>query len=475
MLGFGAWNFRLSPFSMSRSLKLYLIPVLILLAVTLPHLEQGEFRRDTVRYAAIGKHMWQDGSLVVPYLNPEKPYFNKPPMVLWIHGSFLKLFGVNLVAARVPSILAAIGVLIFSMLALRNLGTRREAVVSGIVLASTYEFFRRTREISLDFWQLFFVMAAVWLVTVAIRNDRRWPIILCGIPIGCALLCKPLVALMALPIFAIWLAVSGRARLITWVAIGALPIAVAVAAPWHLYMYSTFGDRFTSQYFMQEIVERAKRSDQASSVFYYLQENVRTYWPWMIALGYAVYLRIKEPRLLVPRRDFVLLAAIWIAVLLVALSIFADRKPNYALPLYPMLSWMAAWGLCRMRWSKLRSWYERGLPWFAPAAVAVLIVAALAPIQFQKPPEKNWLALIEWIKSNNIDASQLAYTDIDQNDVSYVYVKTGKWMKSLKSAQTADSSSDRHLLIVTKISGRAKNPPQSEVLFSSGPVYVLRP
>ena len=43
---------------MSRRLKLYLIPVLILLAFTLPHLDQGEFRRDTVRYAAIGHYMW---------------------------------------------------------------------------------------------------------------------------------------------------------------------------------------------------------------------------------------------------------------------------------------------------------------------------------------------------------------------------------------------------------------------------------
>ena len=150
---------------MSRRLKLYLIPVLILLAFTLPHLDQGEFRRDTVRYAAIGHYMWNGGSLLTPYANAEKIYFNKPPLALWIHGFFLKLFGLNLVAARVPSILAAVGVLVLNMLSVRNLGTRREAVISGLVLASTYEFFRRTREISLDMWQLFFIMIAVWLIT----------------------------------------------------------------------------------------------------------------------------------------------------------------------------------------------------------------------------------------------------------------------------------------------------------------------
>jgi 4-amino-4-deoxy-L-arabinose transferase-like glycosyltransferase len=459
---------------MSRSLKLYLIPVLLLLAVTLPHLEQGEFRRDTVRYGAIGLHMWQDGSLLVPYVNSEKPYFNKPPMALWIHGLFLKIFGAHLFAARLPSILAAVGVLLFSMLSVRNLGTQREAVVSGIILALTYEFFRRTREISLDLWQLFFVMSAVWLVTKAIRRGARVPIILCGIPIGLALLCKPLVALMTLPIFALWLALSGRSRLILWLALGALPLALFVAAPWHLYMYATFGERFTGQYFIQEILERAKRSDQASSIFYYLKENARTYWPWMIPLVYAIYLRARGTRTRARRRDVFLFGAVWVAIWLVALSCFADRKPNYALPLYPMLAWIAAWGLCRVPWPKLKLWYERGFPWLVPATIALFLIAALAPIQFQQPPEKNWIALVKWIESNQIDAAQLQYTEIDSNDVSYIYLKTGRWMKSLKSRPAGDFSQNRHLLIVTKIFGQAKTEIHDQVLFSSGPVHVLK-
>ena len=208
---------------MSRKLKLYLLPLLILLAVTLPHLNQGEFRRDTVVYAAVGRYMWDGGSLIVPHLGPEKLYLHKPPLPLWIHGAFLKIFGANLIAARLPSILAAAGVIGFNILAVRNLATRREAITSGIVLALTYEFFRRTREISLDLWQLLFIMAAVWLVTAAIRNARTVPVVLGGIPIGLALMCKPLVALCILPIFAIWLAIARRAHLIHWLVIGALP------------------------------------------------------------------------------------------------------------------------------------------------------------------------------------------------------------------------------------------------------------
>jgi hypothetical protein len=164
-----------------------------------------------------------------------------------------------------------------------------------------------------------------------------------------------------------------------------------------------------------------------------------------------------------------LLATVWVLISLVVLSVFADRKPNYALPLYPLLSWIVAWGICRLPFPRLRRWYEQGLPWLAPATIALALVAAFAPIKFQEPPEKNWLALTEWIKANQIDAGDLAYTHIDAVDVCYVYLKTGRWMRSLKSIQ------DRQPLIVTKIFEKAKAPPRDQIVFSSGPVYLIRP
>ncbi len=451
-----------------RELKLYLVPIVVLLALTLPHLEQGEFRRDTVRYAAVGLHMWQGGDLLVPHLNPDRPYFNKPPMAFWIHGAFLKMFGANLIAARVPSILAAIGVLAFSMLAARGLTTAREAIVSGIVLATTYEFFRRTREISLDLWQLFFVMIAVWFAAKAIREDKSRALIVAGMPLGCALLCKPLVALAVIPMFAVWSIVARRTKLIPALGL-TLIIAVAVAAPWHLAMWHEFGSRFTAQYFVQEIVQRAKRTDQPTNALFYLVQNIQTYWPWLIALIYGVYLRVTRTQARSSRRDLVLLGGIWVVITLTALSAFADRKPNYALPIYPMLSWIAAFGLCRIRWAALRRWYEHGLPWLAPAAVALSIVAAFAPIRFQEPPEQNWVRLLQWMTANRIDPAELVYKNIDQSDVDYVYLKTGRWMRSFKAAPR-----DRPLIVVQKIYDLAKKPPQGEVLFSSGPVYVVK-
>ena len=139
-----------------------------------------------------------------------------------------------------------------------------------------------------------------------------------------------------------------------------------------------------------------------------------------------------------------------------------------------MLSWICAWGMCRIQWPMLAKWYRRGLPGVAPIAAGVFLIAALAPIRFQEPPEKNWLALINWIKAGKIDTAQLAYANLELNDLCYVYLKTGNWMKSLPSAKSDIEWLQGNRLIVTKLRG-GSNPlvDQNQILFSSGPVRVV--
>ena len=55
---------------------MYLIPALVLLAVTLPHLGQGDLRGDAGWYSAIGLQAWRTGDLWTLYGEPGQPYFN---------------------------------------------------------------------------------------------------------------------------------------------------------------------------------------------------------------------------------------------------------------------------------------------------------------------------------------------------------------------------------------------------------------
>lgn len=424
---------------MPRSFKLYLIPVILLLAVTVPHLDQGDFRRDTAPYAAIGHRMWTDGPLFTPYMTPDTPYFNKPPMAFLIHGFFLKVFGLHLIVARIPSILAAAGVVVLSMMTVRLTASRAEAVASGVVLALTYEFFRRTREISLDFWLLFFMMAAVYLAARSLKYKQRLPLILSGVPLGLALLCKPFLALMAIPIFALWFATSNRRSLIPSLFVGTLPLAILVALPWHLHMYHVFGDQFLKQAFGHEVMDRARGQMTSKPFYYYFAEWSLTYWPWLPLLCWAIYRRCKKYKPGRPlHRDLIFLGGTWAAIYVGALSCFPDKKPNYGLPVFPMMSWIVAWAICRLRWPKLRTFYARGCPRVIPIVVSIAVLIAILPIKFQKPPDPDWQKVFAWMQENKISKTQLANFGLWDPEVCYYYVKTGIWLPRLQKIKDQD-------------------------------------
>ena len=309
-------------------IKLVGLPCLLLLCCTLPHLDQGDFNRDNGCYATVGLYMWTDGQLGVPYLNPDTPYFNKPPLALAIHGLFLKLFHVHMAVVKFPTILAALGVLILSVLTLERIASRVEALVSGLVLATTYEFFRRTHEISLDFWQLLFVMLAVYLVVRSLKRPNAAGLLLAGVPIGLALLCKPLTALAALPILAGWALLQKQPRAAIWLLVGTPVVALIVAAPWHWYMWHRFGPAFIKQYIGHEVLDRAEGKMATNPFGHHFQILAQTYWPWMLAVAWAAWHRWSRaaapPR--PPSRDAVLLGGSWVVYVLLLLSLFPDKN-----------------------------------------------------------------------------------------------------------------------------------------------------
>jgi 4-amino-4-deoxy-L-arabinose transferase-like glycosyltransferase len=456
-----------------RDFKSYSLALILLLVVTVPHLEQGDFSRDTRRYAAVGLYMFSGGDPLALYLDPETPYFNKPPLAIVIHGAFLKVFGAHLAVTRIPSILAALAVVLLSMLSVRQIGSRSEAVVSGIVLALSYEFSRRTREISLDFWQLVFVMFAVYFVLRSAKANSPWRLVLAGAFIGLGLLCKPLVALGTIPVFAAWLVISRRSALLPWLLGGTLPLAVLVAAPWHIYMYHRFGHAFLAQYFGNQVLDRALGLQLTEPFYYYFKLIAQTYWPWLIALAYAFYHRgRKHVSGREKRRDTFLYAGIWVVVILLGISCFPDKKPNYALPLYPMMSWMVAWGLCRINWIKLRDWYRRDFPWWKTSFATLGIILSVAPVQLQPPADPDWKSVLNWLNTRHVAPDQVAYFKLGPNDVCYCYLRTGSWPRDIQKLDAKSGAPASEYFVITKVSEISEDLDQS-VVFNAGKLAIL--
>lgn len=410
---------------------LLLTPVVCVLAATLPHLDQGGYRKDTGRYAAVGLQAWRDGHAWTLHLHPEEPpYFAKPPLAFWIHGLSLHTLGVHVWTARLPSVLAAAGCVLLTVLIARAYFRRASALAGGVTLAFTYEFFRRSREISLDLWQLLFLLAAVWLVSVAITRERRALWLLAGVPIGLALMTKPLAALTAYPLLIVWLLWIGRARLIPW-CLGGMVVALAVALPWHGSMYAIHGSAFTDAYFGSEVVARARGEVRSLEPWYFVSIILRTEWPWLIGVMLGAFEFVRRRRVLPPasRAGMGLrLAIVWALGWLVLLSAFPDKHPRYALPIYPALALLAGWWTAACSPAKLRGVLHRSRIFVAPAALAILLLMSVLPIRFQAPRAPDWRELSAFLADQ--DPERVWSRSMNSNHRGEFYLDQGYWPRS---------------------------------------------
>lgn len=452
--------------------RTWAVPVLLLLAVTLPHLEQGDIGTDSGRYAAVGLQAWRDPACFwTLHLHPDVVYFNKPPLALWIHGLVLHLFGVGFTAMRLPSVLAAAGCVGLSVVMARRLLGRTAALAAGMVLALSYEFFRRAHEVSLDLWQLLFMLASLAAVVRAERRQAWGWVVAAGIPLGLALMCKPFMALLVLPIAGAWLIPAHGRRVLPCLA-GMSLTALAVALPWHVAMWMAHGSAFVQRYVGIEVIGKLQSKSDPQPFWYYAVEIGRTYWPWMIPLGFGL-LAWGRGQTAAHRRAGLRLAGLWLAIWLLALTLFPDKRPRYELPLYPLAAWIAGYGLIRVPWRALRRVYQRGLPRVAAVALGGAVIVACLPIRFLPPDNPERAAVLEWLRERGVETAFAAA--LSTNDEGYFYLKRGKWLRPVRTARGTLRPHLEPEAILIYTQGLEPRPGADETeLFRSGPYTVTR-
>lgn len=469
-----------------RRARVYVIPLILLLVMTIPYLHRGDWRRtDTGRYAAVGLEAWRSGELWTLHAEPGDPYFNKPPLAIWIHGLSVYAFGVGPWGVRLPGVLAA-AVCVVSVVALTGrLAGSGAALWTGVVLALSYDFMRRVRSISLDLWQLLFMVLAVWIVVAACRGGNRRPgawFALAGVPLGLALLCKPLVALLVPAVLAAWLAWTGRRRLIP--ALGWMTAAaVAVAAPWHISMILLHGDAFVGTYFGMQIADRAagkltSAPFDAKPWWYYLEHIGTTHWPWLLLVALSGVRWFRFGRLS-PSGDAERLALVWSAAWLLVLTLFADRRDRYALPLMPSMAMLA--GLW-INGQGVRWLTDRGLDILGALAVVLAPLGAMVPVGGDDREPAPWRELYAWIDARAAERGELpelwqgAFA-LDRR--ARVYLRFGRWPRATRN-ERGEFVVDRvtappagAFLLYQRRDGLAPGPNETEV-FAAGDLRVTR-
>lgn len=211
-------------------------------------------------HALVAKHMMDQPFKPMLRLDPLIPYdpsswccnhiwVHKQPLFLWQMAASMKLFGLNIIALRLPSLIMSVAMLYFVFdIASKWFNNRKIGLIAAWVAGfSFYAAELTSGRLSLehnDIAYTFYLTAAIWAFVRNTKSNVSWKwSILTGIFLGCAILVKWLTAYVVLGGWALWILISEdhRKSVQAWIKlVAAFCVSVIIAAPWQLYIKKVF-------------------------------------------------------------------------------------------------------------------------------------------------------------------------------------------------------------------------------------------
>lgn len=171
----------------------------LLLTITIPLLDKTE-----ARYAEIARIMWETNQWIVPEIDYGVPFWAKPPLSTWGSAVSYIIFGVNEFAARFPSFLLSILLIVITGKMVKKEGG--SFYLPGFILLTMPEFLIHTGVVSTDTTLEFctvMMMISFWK-TMTSDTKTYWNYIF-FVALGFGLLAKgPLIMVLTFPPLFLW-------------------------------------------------------------------------------------------------------------------------------------------------------------------------------------------------------------------------------------------------------------------------------
>lgn len=349
---------------------------------------------DETRMLAVAWEMWLRGSVIVPSLNGD--YFVHPPLAYWVIQLGWQLFGVNDWWPRlVPSLFALASMFVTGRLARRlwpeALDVQRYAPV---VLLGTIAFALYLTLTLPDMLQMFFVLVALWgtLIMWRLRDTHAW--LLVGLALGLgSLAAGPMVLIYALPpalLAPLWANDGSKPNWGDWYAdvFKAVMLGLALFAGWAV----PVGDRAGAGYLWELLVHAPElfaleHFASAHPSWWYLLLTPVVFLPWSILpLNWARLWHIRAEQ----RNAGMNFCVVWIVSVLMLLSLFDMKQPQFLLPVLPAGALMTAHLLLN---EELRNYGNDSA--LSGMMIPLILFGSLAAI-LPKLPRVDFLPQILW-------------------------------------------------------------------------------
>ncbi len=320
--------------------------------------------RDEGRNAEAGREMFASGDLVTPTFNGELRVA-KPVFVYWLMTLSYHLFGVNEFAARAPSAVFGVALILMHYLFLSRLRGPTVGLFGALMLLLNIEMLALGRMAITDSVLIFFTTMSLygfWLGLHEPGAGRHW---IWGFYAGMAFatLTKGPVGFAVPLITALLYLIATRQWLVFWERgapiLGTL-LFVILAGPWYTAMFLLHGDAYSSQAKVHTVGRfLSPMEGHGGGWWFYFPVLLLGFYPWSAFLPAALYRAYgswrasrmvgnhehKPPDAREPSGsgdELEWFSALWIIGVFIFFSLSSTRLPHYIGPLFPACALLAA-------------------------------------------------------------------------------------------------------------------------------------
>ena len=309
---------------------------------------------DETRYVSIARNMFLTNNLFDLTLNGSY-FFEKPPLYFWLLNISFTLFkGVSIIAARLPVAACAIfGVFLVYIFA-RKIVSRRYAVISSLILATSFMYMLLGRIAILDMVLSVCIAFSVYCgfyTLFCAEKHKKYFWWLAYLFSAYAVMAKgiPGVAIPAMSIFFAYLA--GRRVNELFKPVYILPgliIFLLITLPWHIVMLKMHNPLFYNEYIIKHHVARFLGSDtlgRREPWYFLILIFLGGFIPWIFSFFAQIITFLKKSFKEIPNyfvnfndynfpQKFLILNVIFFLTVFLFFSAASTKLPTYILPAF---------------------------------------------------------------------------------------------------------------------------------------------
>ena len=312
---------------------------------------------DEAFYAESSREMIERSDWLTPYFNGVTR-FEKPVLYYWMAAVTYTVSGVSAWAARLPSALAGIGLVVLAYVAARRWYDDRTAFYAGLIVATSFGSIAMAHQALPDLPLALFISITIWgayvgLLTApsntAVTSSRQSWLILSAVGAAFAFLVKGPVGI------ALLLAVLVPLTIIEWalfkhlwhvravhVAVATI-IGLALAVPWYFAMTMEHGVEYLERFFIAENLDRfaTDRYNAPRPFWYYGPIVIGGLLPWSLFLPLGIR-QLVHSRMNWRPSVVTIRIALWAIMPLLFYTFSVGKQPRYILPVLIPLSILLA-------------------------------------------------------------------------------------------------------------------------------------